>query len=1194
MKFFKKPLSMVLAILIVISSIAIGAYAVVLTTTSKIQLESKSVYKVGENEVSKVAPNQEVMVEEYLTATIDGDTDQYLSGVFQLLYLYDKTVFSFPETTATGWKKTNITGNTTKIENLDVSYTSSESDYTTNTKVKAYFDDKSIDTTKYGWILVNSADDGYTVKFDGTFWAFKLKFTVKNNAPVDGVGEVLIAEGSESKDTNNYNSNVDVIYDTEASPLSYADYPLDNTSYKNSKKFVDFSLKNTKTTVTLNGSIVFDANGGKIDGTLTSKEYTGYYQTALGDSFVIPGAADVTKTDYTLAGWSETVNGAKLTDAQIKAFTYEDGTSVKTLYALWDKADAKYTYTVMTTPVGASGYTETVQAKSAAIDGKATDEVKVSDIVGDGKVYTVPDGYVLANPDDKITLVAYDSTDDTTVKNLVVQLNRESYNVTYVIKNGDNESDIAVIDKEFGANIESLTTTDAPTTINNGVGEENFGYKLGDTWKVYKGNSEYTNSSMPAGDLKVVNELVPEEITVKFAPAAEGGSWPADYTMTVHYNDASIPDPDTSKFTNIPDGYELKDPAEWKHNGTEAANLSNKVDVSNYPELTTAFEITLTPVLQLSTFTITYKLDGEDYETADKYLYTNPVTIKAKPVKEGYNVTDWTFTKVDSTAVTIADGDPMPAYDIIATATSTPIDYKINWTYTKPDSTVKTEVTDPIHFGDAIPAIETDDVENYTFDGWYTDPECTTKFTATTMPSRDLDLYGKYVEKAKILVTYKDADGKEMSTVNGHPGEALTAPAHTELDGYEFTWDKELDKIPDTDTVINEVKKAKNVTFTFNTDGGSEAPADAVAAYDTKANKPADPEKDTDNLVFAYWALPNGKPYDFDKTPEENFKAAGIAYAPSVELKAVYAELEKYNVTYKVDGEVYEGPVEVVFASAIPAPTKGDPSKEGYTFTGWKADVDGAKVGGEMPASDVVFTAEFKEIPSGSYTVTYLADDTFGREYTVDSFTVTAGDPVPVTEKVPTRLGYIFTGWEPEIPATMPEENLEFTATWELDETFIALVVGGTVVAGATVATIAAANAAAITTGAIIGGVVLVGGTYVLAKHTHKVTYLVDGEEYKVYYIIEGTKIIVPEDPTKEGCEFTGWNPEVPEKMPANDLVFEATWGEAAGDSDYNGAAEDVDVIPDTGSATAGIAAFAIISSAAAAAYVLTKKKREF
>ena len=93
-----------------------------------------------------------------------------------------------------------------------------------------------------------------------------------------------------------------------------------------------------------------------------------------------------------------------------------------------------------------------------------------------------------------------------------------------------------------------------------------------------------------------------------------------------------------------------------------------------------------------------------------------------------------------------------------------------------------------------------------------------------------------------------------------------------------------------------------------------------------------------------------------------------------------------------------------------------------------------------------------------------------------------------------------------------------------------------------------------------------------------------------VYYIIEGTKVIVPEDPTKEGCEFTGWNPEVPEKMPANDLVFEATWGEAAGDSDYNGAAEDVDVIPDTGSATAGIAAFAIISSAAAAAYVLTNR----
>jgi LPXTG-motif cell wall-anchored protein/uncharacterized repeat protein (TIGR02543 family) len=90
-------------------------------------------------------------------------------------------------------------------------------------------------------------------------------------------------------------------------------------------------------------------------------------------------------------------------------------------------------------------------------------------------------------------------------------------------------------------------------------------------------------------------------------------------------------------------------------------------------------------------------------------------------------------------------------------------------------------------------------------------------------------------------------------------------------------------------------------------------------------------------------------------------------------------------------------------------------------------------------------------------------------------------------------------------------------------------------------------------------------------------------------------KVIVPEDPTKDGYTFTGWDNEIPEKMPDYDLEFNATWASVDGvDGDSDGNAADVDgIIPNTGSATAGIAAFAIISSAAAAAYVLRRKKND-
>jgi hypothetical protein len=55
--------------------------------------------------------------------------------------------------------------------------------------------------------------------------------------------------------------------------------------------------------------------------------------------------------------------------------------------------------------------------------------------------------------------------------------------------------------------------------------------------------------------------------------------------------------------------------------------------------------------------------------------------------------------------------------------------------------------------------------------------------------------------------------------------------------------------------------------------------------------------------------------------------------------------------------------------------------------------------------------------------------------------------------------------------------------------------------------------------------------------------------------------------------------------MPDHDLTFEAQ---------FAGSADIIDDVPATGSATAGLAVFAVISGACAAAYVMNKKKKEF
>ena len=46
-----------------------------------------------------------------------------------------------------------------------------------------------------------------------------------------------------------------------------------------------------------------------------------------------------------------------------------------------------------------------------------------------------------------------------------------------------------------------------------------------------------------------------------------------------------------------------------------------------------------------------------------------------------------------------------------------------------------------------------------------------------------------------------------------------------------------------------------------------------------------------------------------------------------------------------------------------------------------------------------------------------------------------------------------------------------------------------------------------------------------------------------------GDLVIPPTNPTKEGYEFVRWEPELPNRMPYDDIVVKAVWREAEGSS---------------------------------------------
>lgn len=529
------------------------------------------------------------------------------------------------------------------------------------------------------------------------------------------------------------------------------------------------------------------------------------------------------------------------------------------------------------------------------------------------------------------------------------------------------------------------------------------------------------------------------------------------------------------------------------------------------------------------------------------------------PVKEGY-----TFVKWDG----MPEDGKMPDNDVNLTAKWEINEYTIQFN-TNGGSTIPDA---KYNFGERITKPADPTREGFEFAGW--DQEI-----PATMPARNLIFNAKWTPKSGVetFTFVADAnggtfaDGKDKYTNEYAAGETIAEISEPTKEGFTFKgWDgmPEDGKMPAEDLTVYAnweadepvVKKHTVNYFLVKGEGATAEPytSKMFAEGETMTH----PSVSVEGFTFKGWTDADGNP---------------LATTMGTEDINAYAQLEinSYKVTYLMDstGTVYKEYKDVKFASEVPVPA--DPSKEGFVFAGWEPTVVST-----MPSHDLTYTAKWVTAPvqGDEYTATYIVD---GKTY--KSYVLKEGEVIPVPD-APTKFGYVFVGWDPEVPETMPAENVEFTAKWEIDKTFIGIVIGGTVVSGAVVGTVIGINTALITGASIVGGIIVIVGAVHLAKHTHTVTYIVDGEVYKVYKVVEGTKIPVPADPTKDGAKFDGWNPEVPDKMGNTDLVFEATWEDAASDTDV--------IIPDTGS-IAGVAAFAVISSAAAAAYVIARKKKE-
>ncbi len=449
----------------------------------------------------------------------------------------------------------------------------------------------------------------------------------------------------------------------------------------------------------------------------------------------------------------------------------------------------------------------------------------------------------------------------------------------------------------------------------------------------------------------------------------------------------------------------------------------------------------------------------------------------------------------------------------------------------------------------------------YTFEGWYSDDMLTEKYSFTTMPAKNLILYAKWtantntqyrvehyqqnilndgytrysvdtltgvtdetvsaVAKSFDGFTYtssvKDtiatgkiaADGslvmklyydRNSYTLTFRPdnqgadivktmkfGAAVSAPTVVKT-GYTFQgWDQSVGAtMPATDITYTARWTSSYYTIRFNTNGGSSI-SNLTQAYGTTINAPESPTRPGYQFTGWYSDEALTLPYTFVTMPADNI----TLYAKWEIDDQLDYKIEHYQQNVEENGytlaetEYKKGS----YNSVVSAKAK---EYNGFTYNNQVTET--VSTGAVLADGSLVLKLYYDR---NRYTLTFKPEN----EKDEDIVTILRYGAA-ITAPVLSRDGYNFLRWEPSLAATMPAENIAYTALWEQEQV------------------------------------------------TYTINFISNGgSEISGITQEPGTPVTQPSNPTRIGYTFIGWysdselmNPYSFEIMPEENLTLYAKW----------------------------------------------------
>ncbi len=378
---------------------------------------------------------------------------------------------------------------------------------------------------------------------------------------------------------------------------------------------------------------------------------------------------------------------------------------------------------------------------------------------------------------------------------------------------------------------------------------------------------------------------------------------------------------------------------------------------------------TYTAQWSINSYSITFDDNGGTGGMSDSYIY-NAVLQAPMVSKPGFTFVGWSPNVPGS----------VPAANSLYTAQWRPSNYNV--TFDANGGSGGLSVLLP--YGNALkaPVVER---TGYTFMGW-------SPTVPVSVPIDDSIYTAQWrVNSYSIIFDANDGIGGTSGTFIY--GSILNAPV-VDRQGYTFNgWIPEISAtVPAENTTYVAQWRQKTSTITFDASGGEGGTIETlVFGADLTA-----PTVEREGYTFNGWS---------PSVP---------ATAPNVD--ATYTAqwtVNKYNLIFNANGGSGGTNTTTAYAASIIPPVV---KKNGYTFTGWTPNVPET-----MPANSLQFTATWSV---NTHDTIFIVN---GVEYFSASVAFGSSIPIPA---VPVKDGHIFLGWNPGVPAFMPDESLTFTALW--------------------------------------------------------------------------------------------------------------------------------------------------------------------